>query len=529
MNKKYLNDEFDKFMKKINDGENFALMRNADGELAIMEGRAVSAQEGNWSSPSYVTTLGKAIYESLGIDDEKAFYAISCPCCDRRAYYWYMSRVANNKNVTFANIWINANYNRFKEEFPKIKRDAILIANFRAEGHQIGNLNIMKHYKISDDCISFWEESADKMIQEIKEEYGEQNDLLYVVSAGPMSGPIIAELFKNNPNNCYVDFGSSIDIYYRGGITRPYMVKGNCYAERNCWMYDPHDISFDVTAVCTLYKRPECLVKQIEALESQSLRPKEIFLFQDGIAEYYKVEMLDALKNKFSNIKIAECNMGVWERFRLAMEATTPYVCVFDDDTIPGECWLENCHFHMQQQEGIFGTNGIVMTDKQQYPLGGYFPVGWKGPVAECTEVDFVGHSWFMPSECLQYMFEGTEKFQKFKYAAEDMCLSVKAKEKGIRTFVPPHPNSDKSLWGSTPIFGDRFGNAVEALSFNMNNLERMQKAIEMFEETGWCPMCVDELQKVRVASQSVSKEKKRNFYQRSMNFIKREFLKKEE
>jgi hypothetical protein len=521
----HLSDEFNKFIEKIQNGENFALMRNADGELAIMEGRSVSAQEGNWVSPNYVSNLGKAIFESLQLKADNVYYAISCPCCDKRAYYWYMSRVADRNNVTFANIWINANYNRFKEEFPKIKRDAVLIANFRAESHKIGNLNILKHYKISDDCISFWDKEAPNMLNEIKKEYGDKNDILYVVSAGPMSAPIIADLYENNPNNCYVDFGSSIDIYYREGVTRPYMKKGNVYAERNCWMYNPREVSFDVTAVCTLYKRPESLVKQIEALERQSLKPKELLLFQDGIADYYKIEMLDSLKQKFSKIRIADHNMGVWERFNLAREADSQYVCVFDDDTIPGDRWLENCHDNMMNQKGIYGTNGIVMTDEKTYPLGGYFMVGWKGPVKERTEVDFVGHSWFMERQCLEYMFDGTEKFQKIKYAAEDMCLSVKAKEKGIRTFVPPHPNTDKTLWGSTPIFGDRFGNAVEALSFNMNNLKKMQKAIAGFVKEGWKPLCVEDNKKVKIAARNVKREKLNNYYMRGKNLLKRKIL----
>lgn len=526
MEKKYLNDEFNFFWEKIEKGDNFALLRHGDGERAIMQGRSVTAQEG-WKSPEYITKLGRDCLEALQVDDENYWIGISCPCCDRSAYYWYMTRT-KGKNITFANIWVNNNYKDFYTKFSKLERDAVIIANHTAENKKIGNLNILKFYSVGDDCIDFWEKSGEQLVDTMMQEYGSRNDILYVISAGPMSGPIIKRLYDNNPNNCYIDFGSSIDEFIHEKKTRPYMDENTVYAKQKCWMYDPHEISFDVTVVCTLYKRPESLVKQIEALENQSLRPKAIFLFQDGIADFYKVEMLDTLKSKFSNIRIADCNMGVWERFRLALEAKTPYVCIFDDDTIPGNSWLENCHFHMQQQEGIFGTNGIVMTDKQQYPLGGYFPVGWKGPVAECTEVDFVGHSWFMRSEWLPYMFDGTEKFQAFKYAAEDMCLSVKAKEKGIKTFVPPHPNSDKTLWGSTPIFGDRFGNAVEALSFNVNNLERMQKAIAMFEESGWSPMCVDEPQKVKVASQSVSREKKRNFYQRSKNFIKREFLRKE-
>lgn len=507
--KLYLNEEFDRFWGKILNGENFAFMRNADGELAIMQGRHVAAQEGNWVSPNYVSKLGEAIYESLSIDADNAYYAISCPCCDEYAYNWYMSRVANNKNVTFANLWINNNYKKFKEEFPKLNRDAILIANFRAEGKPIGNLNILKHYKISDDCIGFWENDAEKMINEIKKDFGNKKNLLYVVSAGPMSGPIIAALYRNNPHNCYVDFGSSIDIYYRGAITRPYMVKGNKYESRICWMYDSAKISFDVTVVCNLYKRVDSVVKQVEALEKQSLRPKKIILNQDGIGSNYTIKILDEFKAKFSDIKIATENKGVWERFKFAKEVVdTPYVCIFDDDTIPGERWLENCHTQMIKQKGIYGTNGVLLTKKDAYPIGGFINVGWHKPVRKTTQVDFVGHSWFMPTECLDYMLKDTNKYQELKYVGEDMCVSFMAKKYGYMTFVPPHPVNNLSLWGSIPLYGNLFGKSTEALSMNMNNLLKMQNAIRMFEEDGWVPLCMENKKIVVKAKKNINKEK---------------------
>lgn len=523
-NRIYLDKEFEKFWRKIERNENFALVRNGDGERAIMLGHAVKAQEG-WRAPAYSTKLGEECLKAIQVVDNRYWIGISCPCCDRKAYYWYMTHT-KQANITFANIWLNGNYERFINKFSKLKRDAIIIANHAAENKKIGQLNILKFYSVGDNCIEFWENSAEKLIEQIIGEYGNQNGILYVVSAGPLSGPIISRLFANNSNNCYIDFGSAIDEFVHNRKTRPYMNPTTSYAKQNCWMYDPKTVSFDVTAICTLYKRPESLVKQVQALEKQSLCPKEIFLFQDGIAEYYNIQILETLRNKFANIRIAEKNMGVWERFRFAQEAKTPYVCVFDDDTIPGDSWLENCHFQMMKRRGIYGTNGIVMTNQTSYPIGGHFSVGWKGPVSECTEVDFVGHSWFMEKICLNYMLEGTEKFQNFKYVSEDMCLSVKAKEQGVRTFVPPHPTSDKSLWGSAPLFGNVFGRSVEALSFNMNNLENMKKAIKMFETEGWHPLCVDELKKVKTAAKRVSREKRRDFYRKGKMFIKRKFFK---
>lgn len=485
--KTYLDQEFDKFFTKIKNNENFAFMRNADGERSIMLGESVAAQEGNWTSPNYISELGKAIYDSLNIVDDNAFYAISCPCCDRPAYYWYKTRIPS-KNTTFANLWINKNYRRFPSTFETISRDAILIANFRAENKKIGNLNILKHYKINDDCISFWENEASKMLEKIKNDFGGRNDLLYVVSAGPMSGPIIADLFKNNPDNCYVDFGSAIDGYYRDGISRPYMVKGNIYAERNCWMDNPQTTDFDVSVVLNLYKRPENLELQLKAIEEQTLKPKEILLYQDGTSDTVKIP--DNLEDKFNFIEISPENIGVWGRFNFAKKANSKYVCVFDDDTIPGKSWLENCHSEMLKNEGLYGTIGIMLEEgMEKYPESGYFRIGWDGNIDKTIQVDFVGHSWFFKKDWLNYLFEGTEELQKIKIAGEDIGFSMKLQQKGIKTFVPPHPPDDTSSWGSLPEFAFKLGCSNTIISTNENGLKSLNMAVKKSLDMGFQPL----------------------------------------
>jgi hypothetical protein len=519
---KYLSQEFDKFWGKIAAGENFALMRNADGELAIMQGRAVSAQEGNWKSPNYVTNLGKAIYQSLNIDAPDVYYAISCPCCDESAYNWYRSRI-KNKNLTFSNIWINANFPSFREYFPRLKRDAVLIANYRARGKPIGNLNILSHYEISDDCISFWDESAGEMIEKIKSDYSNVNNLLYVVSAGPMSGPIIAELYRNNPHNCYIDFGSSIDIYYREYLSRPYMKKNNVYARRDCWMHQNANIESNISVVCSLFKKPESLILQVKAIKEQTIKPREIFLFQDGIPEDYTLDLKNPLKEYFDDIKVCEENVGVWGRFNYARSAKGKYICLFDDDTIPGSRWLENCYMHMLEEEGVYGTIGIVMTEEGKYPIGGHYRVGWENPYSKKAEVDFVGHSWFFKREWLDYMFDGTEKFQKFKYVAEDMCFSVQCLKHNIRTFVPPHPFWRRDFWGSNPQTANQYGKAEGSISLNSNNYVLMNNAVKMFEEEDWMPLYK---RNIAYVQHLLHKIKYENSKDNASFFIKRVFRK---
>ncbi len=484
-----LNKEFDRFWDKIEKRENISILRFADGERAIMMGKSVTAQEGGWASPNYVSKLGKDLLKSLEINDNRVYYAISCPCCDNAAYYWYSTRISNI-NITFANLWINANYTKFIKSFEKLQREAIIITNFRAERKKIGNIKILKYYSVGDNCIDFWEKEGERLISEIKKDFGDKKDLLYVVSAGPMSEPIISELFKNNPDNCYIDFGSSIDKYYRGKITRPYEDRKSIYGKRNCWMYNPEIINFDVSVVLTLYKRPEKLLEQIEAIENQTLKSKEILLFHDASDSPIDFGLYEMIKPRITNYIKVENNVGTWGRFAVGLLARSKYVCFFDDDTIPGKRWLENCHTEIQKRKGLYGTIGIDSWNLRNYPYNSYKRWGWDAFCDSTKEVDFVGHSWFLEKDWLGTMWINSSSFYKFKYVAEDAFLSYSLKKwLKIKTFVPPHPKNQIELFGSIPEKALKYGQEKDiAIGFNVTQLDNMNKALNLLGDIGMKP-----------------------------------------
>lgn len=484
---KRLSSELDFFINKILNNENFALARNADGERAIMLGISVESQEKKWTSPNYISKLGESIYHSLDIVDSNFYYAISCPCCDREAYYWYTSRI-KTKNTTFANLWINHNFRHFKSKFELIKRDAVLIANYRARDAKIGNLNILKHYAIDDDCISFWENNASEMLDSIKNDFKDSKDLLFVVSAGPMSSPIIKELFLFNPNNTYVDFGSSIDSYYIDTQTRPYQDKHSIFGSRNCYMYE--DFNCDVSVVLTLYKRGEILREQVASLLNQSLKPKELILFIDtpnkNDSPCNASEIPKELESIFDNVVRVDYNVGVWGRFAGGLLSKGTYVCFFDDDTIPAHRWLENCHYEILKKDGLYGGIGILSNDLSKYPFDlAHRTFGWNynPPFAlnnkKTIKVDFVGHSWFLKKDYLGAMWINSNEFYALNNVAEDAYLSFALKKYlNISTFVPPHYNRD--FFSSTK--GEEYGKGEDSISIAMPNLQKMNEALKILK-----------------------------------------------
>ncbi len=243
----------------------------------------------------------------------------------------------------------------------------------------------------------------------------------------------------------------------------------------------------DISVILTLYKRPENLKLQLDAILNQTIKPKEIMLFQDGTNDGTIVKIPEEIKNKFDIIEVSPTNVGVWGRFRFAQKANSEYVCVFDDDTIPGTKWFENCINNMNEQEGIYGTIGILMKKPENYPLKDYIRVGWANPNKTRKEVDFVGHSWFLKREWLQYLFKDTEELQSFKIAGEDMSLSAQAQKYAkIRTFIPPHPLKNQELWGSNKNFAEKLGTSKAGISMNNNNLKTMNKTMNILLKNGF-------------------------------------------
>ncbi len=242
----------------------------------------------------------------------------------------------------------------------------------------------------------------------------------------------------------------------------------------------------EISVVLNLYKRPENLKVQLEALEKQTLKPKEIILYQDGTSDTIKIP--DDIKEKFAIIEIGTENKGVWARFDFAKrKSNCEYVCIFDDDTIPGSRWLENCMNEMEKQEGLYVTIGILMDDAEKYPYSNYFRTGWDGNNNETLEVDFGGHSWFFKKDWLTYLFEDSPKeIQQFKLAGEDMAFSYALNKHNIGTFVPPHPKNNKELYGSIPKKAWKLGTSKNAISTNVNNLALMNNAIKILLDNDW-------------------------------------------
>jgi len=213
----------------------------------------------------------------------------------------------------------------------------------------------------------------------------------------------------------------------------------------------------DITVIMNMYRRPENIPLQISALKQQTVQPKETWVWINAHEDNLR---FDRGKLNVDKIFDNDYNWKFYGRFAAALLADTEYIAIFDDDTIPGAQWFENCLETMKDHEGILGSAGVILKDKYYVH---HDRCGWPTKNEVTTEVDLVGHAWFFKREWLQYLW--SEKPTTWDNG-EDIQFSFLAKKLGgIKTYCPPHPSNDSSLHGS--ILGNELGIDSKATSNN--------------------------------------------------------------
>ena len=197
-----------------------------------------------------------------------------------------------------------------------------------------------------------------------------------------------------------------------------------------------------ISVVLNVYKRPEMLEKQIQAIKSQSVEIKS-----DNIHVWYNKSDVNQSLPLDKEIRTYMCNWNTkfWGRFTIPLLVNTPYVALFDDDIVPPKDWFKNCLETINKSEtnGILGGSGVVVDCKGYYP---HHKFGWNGGHSDNTErVDLVGQAWFFRQEWIKYLFY--EKPFTWDNGEDIMFAYLAQKHGGINSFVPPHPEGNKDVW----------------------------------------------------------------------------------
>ena len=139
------------------------------------------------------------------------------------------------------------------------------------------------------------------------------------------------------------------------------------------------------------------------------------------------------------------------------------------------------------------GSRGVRFASKKKYLVGEEF--GWSNPKNEIKEVDIVGHSWFFRREWLSYFWKELPNFNEYTFVGEDIHFSyVLQKYLGLKTYVPPHPIDDETMWGSNKNLAIDIGTDKFAISYNEERINEMNQCFLNYIEKGFHLNFLDKL-----------------------------------
>tara|TARA_R110002126_G_scaffold106301_1_gene241187 strand:+ start:124 stop:1716 length:1593 start_codon:yes stop_codon:yes gene_type:complete len=238
----------------------------------------------------------------------------------------------------------------------------------------------------------------------------------------------------------------------------------------------------DITVILNCYRRPEYLKEQIEAVRNQTVQPEQIWVWvnhheDNADFDFESLNVDRVIRNDY--------NWKFYGRFSAALLAQTHFVALFDDDTIPGSRWFENCLTTYKTHPGILGGVGVQLKEERYY---GHHRIGWSNPNPEVEEVDLVGHAWFIPRSSVM------DLWREIPYCwdnGEDIQLSyLSQKYSAIKTYVPPHPLDKPQMHSSTK--GMEYGVDTKATSRPTNHqvfYSERDNCVRNAIDNGWNPL----------------------------------------
>jgi hypothetical protein len=225
---KNFREDFFKFKSKLDNKENFAFSRYSDGEMYILQNKELvlgnnliqigdEKQRGVYQAPDFKhfdpkehSFYQQKLVESLQYKQHNYFKGISCSCCvGKEAFDWQVDLAGgDDESLTWANLWVNGNYPIFITHILPIlySRDCVFI------GHEDANLNRLPFF-VKDFRVGYNAMINDYgKIEHIKEWIKTNNvkNHIFLFSASTFTNLAIVELFRDYPDNTYIDIGTCL-------------------------------------------------------------------------------------------------------------------------------------------------------------------------------------------------------------------------------------------------------------------------------------------------------------------------------
>ena len=210
---KTFKNDFFKILNLLKAKEKFSFSKYADGEYAILRNQRITNCDGWTFNPINDQKYQWALLESFKFHHPGYYVGISCPCCVPQAHVdWMRENVGvDDGHLTWANLFVNSNYELFKEHFiPEFdNHDIIIVGSARGNAAELP-FKIEEYYGIFKAA---WKENYDLINLLLGNEY---KDKLFLFCAGPLGNMLAHRMWEANKDNTYLDIGSTLNPWLVG-------------------------------------------------------------------------------------------------------------------------------------------------------------------------------------------------------------------------------------------------------------------------------------------------------------------------
>jgi len=348
----------DYFLDKLRNKEPFAIMRYADGEKCVLDNTTLTNCD-HWTFRSGCM-LNKQLLNTLNMMNTNVYYGISGPSDSLEIYEYYYNTIPNKTNITYANIFVNQNYQKWVQFLKEFDTECVLISCNKPVSGKIAAVRVIEHIPISDKLVDEWDVRCEEYTATMKNLAARYNRTLFFLSAGPLSEVFIQTMYDINPNNTYLDVGSSFDEFTKGFITRPYQISNDSSSDVLDLTVPPivSKVKQTHNAHCGNYYVPPC-VKDGVCIDiggnTGEFSLKNLDFFSKIHIYEPQSECYEIIQEKFSGISkitvFKEAVSGVSGKFVNLVShrnLDSGSVCVDDKDVITVKEWTnrivdENC------------------------------------------------------------------------------------------------------------------------------------------------------------------------------------------
>lgn len=240
-----------------------------------------------------------------------------------------------------------------------------------------------------------------------------------------------------------------------------------------------------IGVLLTSYKRPHTLRPQLEALRAQTVQFKELIVWHNSgsddpdVTDVPEYCFVDGKRPPNEDYIETFGNYGVWGRFFAAQLLDCDYVCVIDDDQLPGPRWFENClNTLMTVGPAILGPCGVGYLGDNRDERS-YIGPGQSDAIAI---VDHLCHSWMFPYDLLRDI-TAAPRWREHPHCGEDMYVSVAGQRRGLTTYVPAQPPHDNMWWGNVD---SQLGADDHALYLQDEATQIKKDVFDLWHSLGW-------------------------------------------